>query len=334
MELVRTSPGDSHYHWFENFLPVIYPENRLPYLRGKNAHADFLQGQYLVMNSGMAVARFAIYNNPWLNYKNLFSVSIGQYECIEDETVSTFALNEATNIARALKASFVIGPMNGSTWDTYRFTDAFDQPLFLQEQEHPLYYHAQFSRAGFEVIAKYNSSIDRSFTRNQHHVLLREEELTQEGLRIREIDIHRYEEELTRLHPFILEAFQRNFLYTPIALPLFLKKYLEVKPMVNAKHVLIAEDAAENIVGFIFCYDDLYNTTEKSLVIKTIARKMDAQWKGLGHILANRIIDTAAAENYQSLIHAFIIENGTSAEASRNFAGEVFKHYSLYAKPL
>lgn len=334
MELVRTSPGDNYYHSYENFLSLIYDEQRLPYLRGKNANADFLQGQYLVMKSGMPVARFAIYNNPGLCYQQLFSVSIGQYECIDDQEVARFALQEAINIARALNASFIIGPMNGSTWDSYRFTDSFDRALFLMEQEHPLYYHAHFLDAGFEVIAKYNSCIDSSFTRNQPHVLLREEELIQEGLRIREIDINRYEEELTRLHPFILEAFQSNFLYTPIALPSFLKKYLEVKPMVNSKHVLIAEDAVANIVGFIFCYDDLYNTREKSLVIKTIARKMDSRWKGLGHILANRVIDTAAGEDYKSLIHAFIIENGTSAEASRNFAGEIFKHYSLYAKRL
>jgi L-amino acid N-acyltransferase YncA len=330
MELVRTYPGDSNYHWFENFLAIIYPENKLPFLKSKNSIADFLFGSYLVMRLGIPVARFSIYNNPGLYYKGLFSVSIGNYECVDDNEVSTFALKAAINETKQLNPSFIIGPMNGSTWDSYRFSDNFDHPLFLLEPDHPLYYPGQFLRAGFAIIAKYTSSIDTTFTRNQAHVLLRESELLSQGLRIREIDMDQYVAELTKLYPFILEAFRNNFLYTPISLSSFLKKYLEVKPIVNSKHVLIAEDAERNIVGFIFCYDDLNNKEAKSLVIKTIARKMDAQWKGLGHILANRIIANAAGENYRSLIHAFIIENGTSAEASRNFAGEVFKHYSLY----
>ena len=97
---------------------------------------------------------------------------------------------------------------------------------------------------------------------------------------------------------------------------------------------MIAEDEKENIIGFIFCYEDLLNKKEKSLVIKTLARDQSKKWSGLGAVMANRIIVLAKERGYKSVIHAFMMDDGSSSESSRKFFGNVYKEYVLYGLKL
>ena len=114
----------------------------------------------------------------------------------------------------------------------------------------------------------------------------------------------------------------------------FSNKYKEAAKIIDPEYFLIVEDLEENIIGFIFCYDDIFNSTEKSLVIKTVARNASKQWAGLGHVLGNRITRLAKSRNYGSIVHAFMMEQGTSIGTSDNFLGKVFKNYSLYGLQL
>ena len=103
---------------------------------------------------------------------------------------------------------------------------------------------------------------------------------------------------------------------------------------INPEFVLIAEDGNDNIIGFIFCYDDLLNKSDKSLVIKTLARDQSKKWSGLGAVMANRIISRAKDRSYQSIIHAFMMDDGSSSKSSRKFFGNIYKEYVLYGLKL
>ncbi|PIY11666.1 MAG: hypothetical protein COZ18_03435 [Flexibacter sp. CG_4_10_14_3_um_filter_32_15] len=113
--------------------------------------------------------------------------------------------------------------------------------------------------------------------------------LEDESIIIRKIDLDNFEKELENLFPFVSSLFEQNFLYTPISLESFKEKYLPIKPLINADYVLIAEHEKNNkteIVGFIFCYPNLYSSIysqdEKQLICKTIGRNQDDFYKGLG----------------------------------------------------
>ncbi|MEO7835370.1 MAG: hypothetical protein ABIR50_08620, partial [Ginsengibacter sp.] len=119
-----------------------------------------------------------------------------------------------------------------------------------------------------------------------------------------------------------------------IAMEVFVEKYKKIIDFINPEFVLIAEDEKENIIGFIFCYEDLLNKKEKSLVIKTLARDQSKKWSGLGAVMANRIIVLAKERGYKSVIHAFMMDDGSSSESSRKFFGNVYKEYVLYGLKL
>ncbi len=167
-----------------------------------------------------------------------------------------------------------------------------------------------------------------------HGVLLKEKRLIDNGLKFRNIDLHNFDEELKKLYPFVNAAFKNNFLFSPIIMPAFIEKYKKILDFVNPEFVLIAEDEKENIIGFIFCYEDLLNKKEKSLVIKTLARDQSKKWSGLGAVMANRIIHLAKERGYRSVIHAFMMDEGRSSETSRKFFGNIYKEYVLYGLKL
>jgi hypothetical protein len=272
----------------------------------------------------------ALYNNPNLFYQEKRVACIGNYECVNDDAVANTLLGFIIQETKKSGVDFLIGPMNGSTWDNYRFSAHHNHANFLLEPFHHLYYIKHFENVGFKPVSAYISSINREIQCDHPEVLKKDIDFEGMGVTIRQINLAEYEEELKRLYPFLMNAFKSNFLYTQISWETFRIKYREAINIINPEYVLIAEDNSKNIIGFIFCYDDLFNNAEKSLVIKTIAREPSKQWSGLGHVIANRVIRIVKNKGYKSLVHAFMIEEGTSTDISKNFFGTIYKNYNLY----
>jgi hypothetical protein len=93
--------------------------------------------------------------------------------------------------------------------------------------------------------------------------------------------------------------------------------------------VLIAEHEGE-AVGVNFCFDDLCNTKEKGLIIKTIARNKDAKYKGLASLFSTYIAAHVEKYQYDYMIHALMIKDNPSVTVSLNFNGDVTSQYALY----
>lgn len=280
------------------------------------------------------LGKATLYLNPHLRFRDEAAVCVGNYECTDNEYVALDLLNKVADAAKQEGARWLIGPMNGSTWESYRFSVDNSHPNFLLEPYHPIHYNAQFLKAGFEVIGNYISSLDTQIPFDQPEVMVLEQKFLSMGVRIRPIDMSRFEAELTQLYPLISDSFSHNFLYTPIEWPQFLDKYTQAAGFIRPEYVLLAEDATGHTIGFIFAYEDLLNPANRHLVVKTVARKLERQWAGLGYVLANQLIRNIQGKGFKGVIHAFMHENASSKGLSQNFAGEVYKRYALYGKRL
>ncbi|MFI5150028.1 MAG: hypothetical protein ACHQRM_09870 [Bacteroidia bacterium] len=330
MEIIRTKPREENFHLWEDVSTSIFPAGSPGYGQKESIPLHLLHTCLVLVKDKKPLARLALYNNPALYYNTRQAACVGNYACTDNHQAAQAILHAAREDAQKLGSSFLIGPMNGSTWNNYRFSLQNDHPNFLLEPWNPLYYNQQFEEAGYKSIARYSSSLDRSIVCDRPEVIHQDAALARAGVRIRSIRMNVYESELKKLYPFLLKAFQSNFLYTPIAWESFLAKYREAAPLINPDYVLMAEDAQDKLIGFIFCYDDKLNTREKSLVVKTIARDNSSAWKGLGQVIANRVIRLIKERGYKSIVHAFMIEGATSTEASRAFNGTTYKQYALY----
>jgi len=78
---------------------------------------------------------------------------IGLFDCIDDIKVSSCLFEAAAALIKEHSYSQVVGPMNGSIFDSYRImTEGFEQRPFLGEPRNPDYYEHLFLRCGFKRI--------------------------------------------------------------------------------------------------------------------------------------------------------------------------------------
>ena len=334
IKIIQTKSGDGNFHLFENFPKEIYPADSIRFKLSDTINIKYLHVCFVLINDNKVCARAALYNNPHVNYQGKKTWCIGNYESVNDENISTKLIKYLSSEAKENGAEFLIGPMNGSTWDSYRFCVNHNQPNFFLEPYHHLYYNDHFFNAGFKIIAKYFSSIDTSLKYDNADVITREKELKNSGVTFRNIRLDEYEKELEKLFEFNAIAFKTNFLYTPLNKVEFIKKYAETKKMIDPDFVILAEDRNKNLIGYFFCINDVFNKKEKSLIIKTIARHPDKKWTGLGHVIGNMIYRKAVEKKYTSVIHAFMYEQGTSTTISKKFFGDIYKNYVLYGKEI
>ncbi|MEO7176431.1 MAG: hypothetical protein ABIV51_11025 [Saprospiraceae bacterium] len=329
-EIIKVLSGDEQFSLFQDFngdLPISIATRDIVSL-------DFLDSCFVLLQNGKPIAKAALYDNPQLEFDGHACFSIGNYAAIDDLTAAKILLEYILKEAKSKGASYIIGPMNGSTWNDYRFSEHNRFPNFLMEPFQPLYYLEQFDSVGFQPIAKYFSSIDTTLICDQPAILRREQQLLDKGLSFRQIDLEHFDEDLDKLFEFNQIAFRDNFLYTPIGKESFKEKYANLKSFIKPEFVILAEDAESKLVGFIFAFPDLLNKSSKSLIIKTVARHPDQQWAGLGYVLGNLIYRQALELNFQSIVHAFMFEQGHSTKITKDFSGTKYKHYVLLGKNL
>ncbi len=334
IKIVETFVGDPHFQQFVDFPQRIYPVGSPKFAFPEQIPEKHLTAHYLVLSNGIAVGRASLYSNPDLSYQKHVTCTIGNYECQPDDTYAAVLLEKLITEAAIRGANYLIGPMNGSTWENYRFATSHDHPPFFTEPYHHLYYHGQFRQAGFGPLAEYFTNRDTSLTTDRPDIVQREKALRALGMTVRPINLNRYEEEISRIYEFNKLAFKTNFLFTPISQSAFCNKYASAVNFLNPAFTLVAEDDLQNIIGFYFCFDDVLNTSQKSLIAKTLARHPAPKWHGLGHVMGNLVVRKAAELGYESMLHPFIFSQGTSTRLSESFSGKNYRNYLLYGRPV
>ena len=332
--MVHTYPGKEDFHLFEDVLTFVYNPQELSLKPNETIDTDNCKACFVLLQHGKPIARAAVYHNAAISYQDKLTMMIGHYECADDGEASAQLLQYVVAYARELHAHWLIGPMNGSTWNQYRFSADAHRPTFFQEPYHPACYLSQWERNGFGVIAKYYSSYTDCLSIPADRVSQWQQHFSEQHLTIRSIDINRYQQEMEHIYPFLVSAFRSNFLYAGISKEKFIARYLPLQQYLNPELILIAEDETGSVVGVYFCIDDFNDSNRKSLIIKTVARKEGEQYRGLGQVMSKIIYDRALALGYSRIIHAFMIENATSAKSAERFLGIPFRHYYLYGMSL
>ena len=331
-QLIRTLPGENDFHLFESLTEKLYPAKILKFKALEGIHHALLKQAYILLQNGFPVSRCCLYNNPELRYQKLKAFCIGNFESIDDYSCSNELFRLVTADAKAEGAEYIIGPMNGSSWDTYRLGLTDQKPNFFLEPYYPGYYRNLFAAGGFNPIAHYLSNIDEGKDLHDERIRTLEKRFMDNGIRFRSIDLNHYEAELEKLYDFCMGSFRNNFLFTSLPKALFIEKYMKVKPYIDPQYVIIAEDGQQNILGFIFCLENKYDRNRKGMIIKTIAKHPSVRYGGMGNILASRLKRKALENGYDYIIHAFMIQSNASRALSEHFSGKVWKEYGLYGK--
>lgn len=268
-----------------------------------------------------AGASLAIWRDaPSLN--GLRTASFGAFACETPEAGASL-IREAAARLRAEGFGAVLGPMDGDTWSKHRLViDSDGRPPFLMEPENPAHYPAAFDAAGFTIVSRYLSA-------ERPADIPVSDTPPPAGLRLRNFDLSKAEDELKALHAVSLKAFADNAFYAPISADKFLGLYRPVLPMLDPELIFMAEDETGNLRAFLFAVPDFNEgRAPKSVILKTYASRV----KGGGSMLANAFHTRARAKGFSKVIHALMHESNLSARHSGATGGAIFRRYALWGQ--
>jgi hypothetical protein len=248
------------------------------------------------------------------------TAALGEFVC-DTADAGAKAILEAMAALKAEGFGAVLGPMDGNTWGRYRLvTESDGRPPFLLEPANPVHYVDAFEKSGLRIVSRYVSAVRPADTPPS-------ESTPPKGLRLRQFDPARAEAELTLIHALSLEAFASNHFYQPIALEPFLASYRPVLAAIDPELVLLLEDEARVLKGFLFALPNLSEgPASRAVILKTYASRV----KGGGSTLANAFHARAKAKGFVEVIHALMHESNLSATHSGNTGGKVFRRYALW----
>ncbi len=334
MKIISTLPGDANFHLFKDLPKYLYAEEFLALKNTESIPEMHLSTCFVLLVDDIAKARLSIYLNPDLTFEGTSTACFGNYECVDNQYVSNAILKHGLEEAKKLDAQYVIGPMNGSTWENYRFSLHHDTANFFLEPYYHLYYNQQFLAAGFSSMGNYHSLLDKEVEFKIPGAPEKQKFYEDQGVTFRNIDLDNFESDLSAIYDLNQNAFKTNFLYTPIDKEDFINKYKTAKQFIQPDFMVLAFDENKELIAYYFCVQDFYNKTEKSLIIKSIARNPDSKWRGLGQAIGNQIYDRAKHQGFTSVIHAFMFDKGTSSPLSEQFSENKYKKYRLYGQAI
>lgn len=324
-------PGQKGFEVFEQLPKSLYETGSQRFVSGNEPVETHLNVCFVLFDGERAIARCAYYENPALSFEGKHTCTVGSFECTNDPEASNYLLQHVCDYARARGNEVLIGPMEGSTWNNYRFSDHNRHPNFFMEPYHHDYYGFLFEEFGFHRIAHYVSNLDSELVYQQSNITELEDQYRSMGATMRSLDLNDLDTDLAKIATFNNEAFSGNFLFTPIAPEDFVRKYKAFKNYFDPGLIWIVEDESGHIQALSFSIPDYLDPTGKTMIIKSLARKKDAPFKGIGGYLAAKTYQIAQERKYENVIHALMIHDNKSAEMSRDFDGNHYKTYSLYA---
>lgn len=255
----------------------------------------------------------------------------------EDQASAQRVLERACARLARRGCTLAVGPMDGSTWNSYRFiTEWGTEPTFFLEPSHLPEGPLHFRRAGFSEIARYSSRLQPVLIPDDPRLPRVVERLQALGATIRSLDRSRMDGELQNIFRVVTAAFRGSFLHTPIPYRMFRDLYAPLLVNLEAALVLLAEHG-DQCVGFALGVPDLLERRReggaRTLIVKTVAVLPDRRYAGLGRLLWLNLCSQAAGLGHTRAINALMHDGGHSFNMSQAHSLPM-RRYALFARRL
>ena len=236
----------------------------------------------------------------------------------------------------------IIGPLNGTTWNTYRYvTEKGSRKQFLLEPWNEDYSVSLFEKLDFKHLAGYISTVMEGMNSDGRKNLNKKIEKLKkfdyyEDIRVESAENKDLLTVLNKVYDLTVEAFKNNFLYSELEREIFLKMYLSYEDKIIKKFFKMLY-LRDELIGYVFGIPDYtelgYKGKIDTIILKTIAVSPEYNGKGMGYILINSLVEEAEKEEYENVIYALMHESNVSKNIGL-LLGNMLRKYTLFIKEL
>ena len=261
---------------------------------------------------------------------------VGFYECEDALETSRALLDAAFSWLAECGVKQVLGPMNVSIWQAYRFmTRGFQQEAFAGEPRNPEFHPDQFEDSGFRPHARYHSW---DLTADQLGAIRARAEakadpgaLSAAGLRVTPLDLANFDEQLPQLHSLVVEAFRDNVAFTPLSLPDFRARFAPMRLLARAELAPLVWNAQGEAVGFGYLFPDpVPEGSSDRLIFHTVAVKKEYRRQGMIENVLVELLREAERQGFTRAVGALAKEGPTIYART----GAPSREYTLYSRAL
>jgi GNAT superfamily N-acetyltransferase len=327
-ELFELSPGDDDV--------AAQCDRGVSFVPGVDFVRHAPERSVVALRRGSLVARCSCWWRDTPPHDGVRTGIIGHYAAADQEAGAA-VLSRACELLASAGCRTAVGPMDGTTWRTYRFTvHRGDEPPFFMEPFNPPDWPEQWSSAGFSTLASYTSAVNHDLGADDTRSSDASARVAAAGIGIREFDPARPDAELRQIFGLSTSAFSRNLLYSPIAEEEFLEQNRALLPFVRPELVLLAEREGR-LVGFAVALPDVLQSRRAAavdtIIIKTVGVDPIVSGMGLGGVLVALVQRRARQLGFRRAIHALMHETNASRRISARYA-HTFRRYALLSKQL
>ena len=282
-----------------------------------------------------------------LHFKDQKEGVIGWYECSASESTSDALLSNATSYLLKQGCTSVVGPINGDTWNSYRFNLTAEKPIMPGDPYQPAYYVEYWKRFGFESKVHYQSDTAPTDLFEPMTMEEGQELATQFNLNVAYYP-HKPDAAFTaKMHQFYLACFENNPLFNDISLERYTELTEKLLQIFNPKHSLLVSDREGTPIAVTLSYEDVYHKlyeegklvdseyATKKLLIKTIATHPEWRNKQIGTLMINLVHNLANQSGYDEIYHLLMFkENLSATKGKEKFVTKCVRRYALFSLEL
>ena len=313
---------------------------------------------FLALRDGRPIGRVAaIHNRRHVEFQGESTGFFGFYECARDEEGSSALLDAAAAWLRERGLKAMRGPASFSTNEQAGLlVEGFEDPPAVMMPYNPPYYAEQLETYGLEPVKTLVAYFLYGETAPEYLVRAAGIVERRTGVRVRSLSMRDFSRDLEIIRDLYNSAWERNWGFVPMTDAEIDHMAKELKPIVDPRLTLIAEDAENRPVGFALALPD-FNQVLKHLngrlfpfgVLKALwlRRKIDRlrvltlgvgpdyRGKGLDALFYLGIFRGGNSQGILQGEFSWVLEdNVLMRRALERMGAHVYKRYRLYETPL
>jgi ribosomal protein S18 acetylase RimI-like enzyme len=256
--------------------------------------------------------------------------TFGFFDCVNDEATAVSLFDAGLGWLHGKGVTHVEGPIQVHALGGYRLQIAgHERTPFIGEPRNPIWYPALVERLGFCSCATWRTwdfeGLKLLAFRAYHRVQgWKNARLRRRGFKTVEMNGARFEEEMTRIYPIIMECYAGAPAFWPLDLDEYLRLTLPLKSAGGVRGALLYKEGEAEPIGFGMGIEEPERGVMHSFGILRRHRGL-----GLAHLVMEHAFAELRKRPFKSVVGALAKEGTTKYD---EVGGKPSRRYALYRR--
>ncbi|MDH4233212.1 MAG: GNAT family N-acetyltransferase [Nitrospirota bacterium] len=254
---------------------------------------------------------------------------IGCFESINNSEFARHLFEEAKKFLVRHGKKVICGPVDLTTWQSFRVSYPEGRPPFFIEPFTRGYYRDLFRAYGFKV-AQQNLSTIGEVEKTGFNMFGEDlKRLERENMIFESMTQESFPRIMHDIYELTKEIFRDTWSFVPIGLDEFEYNIRDIAAMLDRDFVYLVRNQEKLPVAFCFCIPDMYSKDVKRVVLKTIGVLPKYRGMGIGKALMYLLYRTASEKKVSHcIVSTMRSDNKRMRDLTRSCT--IYREYEAY----